>query len=180
MLESGAPAAGGRPCPIAVSFQCSKWSPRFRVWGTDPVGAVWQQVVTERIAAAPHHPPTINLGGIVSHPRPLAEPVMSSGIPGAAEQPERAVDSPGATARLAWQPVAWVPASLPSPRSLVAARAVRVPPRLAVGPAVQVHVLGLPERLQALDAQLAGVAGHLNPAERPGVVVGQWVVEPDS
>ena len=40
------------------------------------------------------------------------------------------------------------------------------------------HVLGLQELRQPLLAQLARAARELHPAERPGVVVGQRVVDP--
>src|SRR6266545_1046607 len=40
------------------------------------------------------------------------------------------------------------------------------------------HVLGFKKGLKALLAQLARAARELHAAERPGVVVGQWVVDP--
>ncbi len=52
------------------------------------------------------------------------------------------------------------------------------PPRFAFLREVPVDVLGLEERLEPLLAQLARAAAELHPAERPGVVVGQRVVDP--
>src|SRR4051794_14157404 len=57
--------------------------------------------------------------------------------------------------------------------------AIRVPPVLALELGLDVDVLGLLERLQPLLAELAAEARLLEAAERPGVVVGQRVVEPD-
>ena len=58
-------------------------------------------------------------------------------------------------------------------------RAVGVPPLLGADLRLDVHVLGLLEGLESLLAQLAPQARLLEAAERPGVVVGQRVVDPD-
>src|SRR5689334_22602549 len=57
--------------------------------------------------------------------------------------------------------------------------AVGVPPLLRLELRLQVDVLGLLERLEALLAELASHARLLHAPERPGVVVGQGIVDPD-
>src|SRR5687767_9327702 len=57
--------------------------------------------------------------------------------------------------------------------------AVRVPPRLRVQLGVDVNVFGLAKLVQSLRSEFAGSSGRFHPAEGSGLVVRQWVVEPD-
>ena len=66
----------------------------------------------------------------------------------------------------------------PAPDGRRLPRRVRAPPILRRDLRLDVYVLGVLERLQALLAELAAEPGLLHAAERPGVVVGQRIVDP--
>src|SRR5690606_8942950 len=72
----------------------------------------------------------------------------------------------------------WPTASASTPAAAPGS-AVRVPPLLDLDLRVDVGVLGLAKGIEAFGAELAADPGVLEPAEGPGVIVGQRVVDPD-
>src|SRR5215208_1547400 len=70
-------------------------------------------------------------------------------------------------------------ATLHRPLAWIIVLAVGVPPLLLLDLRVYVDVLGLLEGFEALAAELAADAAALLAAEGRGVVVREWVVDPD-
>src|SRR4029079_2101570 len=91
-----------------------------------------------------------------------------------------------ARSRIVMRPIAPAPPTtairvrvIVSLRNLRSALPVGEPERLSFGDEVEVHVLGLPERVEALLAELSAHAALAHAAERRGIVVRERVVDPE-